>query len=50
LPLPAHTGEDRRRSGPVSVWWNLHQRSNQPQQSLLLRARPFSQEDADINV
>ncbi len=37
-------------SSPVGVGGNVDQCSNQPQQSLLLRPRPFSQEGADLNV
>jgi hypothetical protein len=35
---------------PVGVGRNIDQCSNQPQESLLLRPRPFSQEGADFDV
>jgi len=50
LPLPTHGGEDRRDQVLSAYGGDLHQRSSQPRQSLLLRARPFFQEDAGINV
>jgi hypothetical protein len=35
---------------PVGIWGNLHQRSNQPQKSLLLGAAPFSEEIPHFNM
>jgi hypothetical protein len=36
--------------GPIGVRGDIHQRSDQPQQRLLLRPRPLSQEGPDFNV
>jgi hypothetical protein len=49
-PRELRTAARFSRLGPIGIWGNLHQRSNQLQQSLLLGAAPFSQEIRNFNM